>query len=260
MKSVLISQIWALALNVWREASRDRLVHILASGGVLLMFFSLVLGELSVGGQLRIVQTTGFLILGMWGLLAVIYLGSEVLKREIQRKTVYLVLSRPVSRSTFLAGKFFGMLLVLATLYCLLACSWLIMLKFKAIPVTHSHFWALLFIWGEWILLAALSLFFASFTSPLLHNFFLISIYFFGHWSSDLKIFSENAENLWLKKFLILLYYALPNLEALNFRAAALYSEPVSMALLAEAVLVLTCWIATALMAANYLFIRRKLL
>jgi ABC-type transport system involved in multi-copper enzyme maturation permease subunit len=260
MKSVLGFQMWALAINVWREAVRDRLLHILTGSGVVLMLFSLILGQMAVGGQDRVVQNMGFWILGIWGLLAVVYLGSNIIRQEIQQHTVYLVLSRPVNRPTFLLGKFIGVLLVLLSIFCLLAAAWLAIMQLKAIPLTTMHFWALAFIFGEWILLAAFSLFFASFTSPLLHNFFLVGVTFLGHWSNDLRIFAVNAQALWLKKLLNILYYILPNIEALNFREAALYNEAISSGLLMEGAVVLIGWIATALAGANLLFARRRLL
>jgi len=152
------------------------------------------------------------------------------------------------------------MVLVLFSAFCLLAAAWLALMQFKAVPLTSRHFWALIFIFGEWILLAAFSIFFASFTSPLLHNFFLVGVTFLGHWSNDLRLFAENADTIWIKKLLKGIYYVLPNLEALNFREAALYNEIISSALMIEAAGVLICWISAVLIAANIIFVRRKLL
>jgi len=260
MKNVFRSQLRAMAINVWLEAIRDRFLYILTGSGIVVLLSSLILGRMAVGGQERVIQNTGFWVMGIWGLLAVIYLGSNIVRQEIERHTVYLVLSRPVNRPTFLLGKFIGMVLVLFSAFCLLATAWLAVMQFKAVPLTSRHFWALIFIFGEWILLSAFSLFFASFTSPLLHNFFLVGITFLGHWSNDLRLFAENADTIWIKNLLKGIYYILPNLEALNFREAALYNEIISSALMIEAAGVLICWISAALIAANIIFVRRKLL
>jgi Cu-processing system permease protein len=261
MKSVFWSQLRAMATNVWLEAIRDRFLYILTGSGIVVLLFSLILGQMAVGGQERVVQNTGFWVMGIWGLFAVIYLGSNIVRQEIERHTVYLILSRPVNRPTFLSGKFTGMVLVLFSAFCLLAAAWLAVMQFKAVPLTSRHFLALIFIFGEWILLAAFSLFFASFTSPLLHNFFLVGITFLGHWSNDLRLFAELADTIWIKNLLKGIYYVLPNLEALNFREAALYpNEIISSALIVEATGVLICWISAALIAANIIFVRRKLL
>ncbi|MEZ4529034.1 MAG: ABC transporter permease [Desulfobacterales bacterium] len=260
MNTILFSQIWELGMNVWREAVRDKAVQIIVASGIMLMFFSLVLGRMAVGGEERVLQSTGFWILGIWGLVSVIYMGSNIVRREIQSKTVYMVLSRPVNRTVFMFGKFFGMLMVLFSAFCILGICWLILLKLKMIPVSSTHFWALLFIFGEWVMLAAFSLFFASFTTPLLHNFFLAGISFLGHWLGDLRMFAENSRELWLKYILRTIYHILPNLEALNFRADALYSRVPEPGLLAEGCLVLSGWTLAALIAANIIFARRRLL
>ena len=261
MNDRFLSQTKALAINVWREAVRDRLLHILVGSGTILIVFSQVLGEMAVGGRERVIQNIGFWVLGIWCLLAILYLGSNILKREFQRKTVYLVLSRPVTRPTFLIGKYWGMLMVLATMFILLAFVWLVMLQFNEIPIRSQHGWALAFIFGEWVLLAAVSLFFACFTSPLLHNFFLIGISFLGHWSNDLRILADQiTEPLWMKQVLKSIYYVLPNLEALNFRGEALYNIYISPSLLGQGGIVWFCWTASILVAANLVFMQRKLL
>ncbi len=260
MKTVLAHKLWAIALNVWREAIRDRLLHLLAGSGILLIFSALVLGEMAVGERGRVLQNSGFFVIGLWGLVTVIYIGSNILKREIRQKTIYMVLSRPVTRPVFLIGKFFGTVSVLFCLFCILVAAWMFLLQLFSVPIRTQHMISLFFIFGEWMLLAALSLFFASFTSPILHNFFLIGITFLGHWSNDLYIFSQNTQALWLKTLLKSIYYILPNLEALNFREMALYNQHVANSMLAEGALVLLGWIVCALFAANVIFMKRKLL
>lgn len=260
MKHVWFAQVWALALNVFREATRDKMLQVLTGSGIVLMLFSLILGEMAVGSRERVVQNMGFWLIGIWGLVAVAYLGSNIVRNELQRHTVYLILSRPVTRATFQLGKFCGMLLVLLFAFVLLAAAWLSIMLITAVPLTRYHFVALLYIGGEWVLLAAFSLFFASFTSPMLHNLFLVALTFLGHWSNDLKLFAANTQDVWLQYLLKTFYYLLPNLEALNFREAALYNQSLPFTLMLEGALVLVGWIGTALIAANLVFSRRRLL
>jgi len=260
MNNSFFSRIRAMAVNVWLESVRDKLLHLLAGSGAVMMIFSVILGRMAVGGPERVIQSMGFWILGIWGLMAVIYLGSNILKREFQNKTVYLVLSRPVSRPTFLIGKFTGMILVLSSVFIFLSLFWLMILQLKGIAITLQHFQALLFILAEWILLAAFSLFFASFTSPILHNFFLVSITFLGHWSNDLRLLAEKGGlSLWITGLLKGLYLILPNMAALNFREEAIYNLGIPFDILRSAGVVWFCWTATILIAANLIFLRRRL-
>lgn len=256
----LSAQILALSLNVWREFFRDTLLQVLTASGIVFMMFSLILSKMAIGSPERVIQNVGFWVLGIWGLISVIFLGSNIIRQEIRCKTVYLILSRPVNRVTFLSGKFSGMLIVLIAVFSMLAISWLIILNLMSISITPQHFWALIFIFGEWVLLASFSLFFSTFTTPVLHNFFLAGITFLGHWANDLYLFAKNTEEIWLKILLKTVYYVLPNLEAFNFRAAAVYNEALPHTLLLEAAFVLLCWILTIQIAANLIFSNRKLL
>ena len=157
---VTVTQIRAIAVNVFREALRDRILLIMCGTGIGVMAFSIVLGELAVGARTRVIQNTGFWVIGLWGLLTVLYLGSNVIRREIHLQTIYLVLSRPVSRNTFMAGKYAGMLLVLTVVFAVLAAAFAVLLHAFGIDLTPAYGWTLLFLLGEWILLAGFSLLF----------------------------------------------------------------------------------------------------
>ena len=260
MFRLALIQMRAIAVNVWRASIRDRILLILWASALVCLMFSLTLGKMTFGDELRTLQTTGFWVMGIWGLISVLYLGSNIVRQEIYQKTIYFVLSRPVHRTSFLLGKFFGMIIVLASLFVILALCWLVILLSKGVPLNAGHFVALGFIFGEWVLLASFSLFFAAFTSPLLHNFFLVGLSFLGHWSRDLYLFSQNAESAIAKTLLSIIYHVLPNLDALNFRQAALYNEPINAGLLVLAGGVLLAWMLFALVGANLIFSRRKLL
>ncbi|MGB5218711.1 MAG: hypothetical protein WBN66_10485 [Smithella sp.] len=255
-----IYQIKALALAVWKESTRDRALISLSGSGIILLLFSIILGKMAVGGYDRVIQNMGMWVLGTWGLISSAYIGASLIRNEFQRQTAYLILSRPVTRTVFLMGKFAGMIVVISTIFLILACVWLVIMSAKSIAITPSHFIAIGFIWGEWVLLAAFSLLLASFTSPVMQVFCLTGISFLGHWARDLKAFAERLDSPFLRQIFEGIYYILPNLEAVNFRDAALYGEPISGILMLEAFVVLLGWILTSLIAANLIFSRRKLL
>ncbi len=257
---ILQAQIRSLALHVWRDALRDRGIQGLVASGILMFFASILLGNMAVGGKDRVLQNAGMWILGVWGLITVAYLGFNLIRQEFQRQTAYLILYRPVSRSVFLMGKFVGVLLVLMAVYVVLCLVFWMLLKWAGVALNVSYAPALLFIAAEWILMAALSLFFAVVTSPVLHLFFLTGIVFLGHWLQDLLLFAQRVENPLVQTLLIGAYKALPNLEALNFRQAALYAEPIPGHLIGLAALSWAAWVAGLLLAAHVVFLRRRLL
>jgi ABC-type transport system involved in multi-copper enzyme maturation permease subunit len=257
---MIAAQIQSLALHVWRDALRNRGIQGLVSSGILMFFATNLLGNMAVGGKDRVLQNAGFWILGIWGLITVAYLGFNLIRQEFQRQTAYLILYRPISRSVFLMGKFAGVVLVLMLVYAILCGVFLLHLKLNGIALNIAYVPALVFIAAEWILTAALSLFFATVTTPVLHLFFLTGMVFLGHWLQDLLFFSQRVENPLIHSLLIGAYQALPNLEALNFRQAALYAESIPAYLIGLAALSWLGWVVTLLLAANAVFLKRKLL
>lgn len=255
-----IRQIRTIAFNVVRQTLRNRSFLVLAGSGCMMFVFSHVLGTMSVGGTLRVVQNAGFWVLGMWGLVTAVFLGAGLVKDEVENKTAYLILSRPVSRATFLTGKFFGMLLAMGLLFVILASFMTGHLYVMAIEITGNYVVAVVFILLEWVMLAAFSMLFAAFTSPLMLGLFLSAIYFFGHGSKTIYILARNTETLWIKQVLLYLYYLFPNLEAVNFRAAALYNDPIALATMIHGAGTAVAWVVSLFAAALLVFHYRKLL
>lgn len=256
---IVTMNIWNIALNIWRESLRDRALMILTLSGLSMILFSVVLGGMAVGGMERVVQSMGFWVLGMWGLISAIYLGGSIILREIKQKTIYLILSRPISRTRFLFGKYLGILMVMATSYAILSGFWLTVMIGNGIEVNPVHIWALIFIFGEWLLLAAITICLGCFTTPLLHGFMMTGFYFIGHMSNILRIYAANSEELWMRIMLKCLFLVIPNLEALNFRSEAIYNEFVPFPLLMEGAGVLCLWIALFLVAAVTIFNARRI-
>lgn len=259
MRKVII-QIMTLSFNIVRENMRNKTFLTLLFFGIILFVVSDILGNMSIGDKKRVVQNMGFWIMGTWGLISAIFLGTQVIRQEIAQKTIYIILSRPVSRTNFLIGKFCGIVLVMLILFFLLSSAFSIQLLMAGKPLTGPFFMTLFFIFSEWIVLASFSISFAVMTSPLLHGFILTSIFFLGHWSKYLYIYSVNTSEFFLKKTLVFLYYILPNLEALNYRGAALYNEPIELNLMIKSALLSASWSITALLVAILIFRSRRLL
>ena len=253
-------QIYAIAFSMIKEFFRNRYLSIFLIVGLLMFFIAYILGNMAVGGSERILQNFGFWIIGMWGLALSVVLGSKIIKDEFQKKTIYMILSRPVNREIFILGKFSGMVFLMTLLFVIFSSAWLLQLFIADIPITFNHLISLLFIFFEWILLAVFSMFFACFTSPLLHSLFLIAIYFVGHSIKSLYVFAQNSDTIFLKSGLLLIYYAFPNLEAINFRTFALYKENISMTLIFQGLTVSISWTVTVLFASILIFTYKKVI
>ncbi|MEM7447656.1 MAG: hypothetical protein AAF355_05380 [Myxococcota bacterium] len=106
-----MGRIWAISINTFREAVRDRVLVGLLGGAASLIAFSLVLGQLSLNNERRVVHDVGFGAISIFSVIAAVFLGASLLYKEIERKTLYVILPKPIHRFEFLLGKYFGVLL-----------------------------------------------------------------------------------------------------------------------------------------------------
>lgn len=257
---IKLHQILIIAKSVWLENIRSRAFVFLSGFGIVSLFCSVFLANMAVGDIGRVLQNYGFWIIGMWGLVLSLFFGVNIIKQELMNKTIYLLLSRPVERFVFILGKFLGILVLISMIFFIIALVFTLQLKIFGIQTGFNLWIALFFIYCEWILLAAFSIFFAALTSPALHIFFLTGLYFMGHWSESLYIYSKNIDGVFQQKILAFLYWVIPNLEAFSFREAALYTQPIDNAILINSFAVCLCWTISVLAFAILAFNNKKLI
>ena len=253
-------QIYIIAKHLWLENIRNRAFMVLTCMGSGLLFGSVLISNMAVGNMIRVFQHYGFWVLGVWGLVLALFFGVNIIKNELMNKTIYLVLSRPVQRWVFLVGKFAGIVALMTLLFAILSLIFILLVKAMAIPTPPIFFVALVFIFFEWILLAAFSVLFAALTSPALHIFFLIGLYIMGHWSKHLYIFSKNTDSPLVSRLLSVLFHIVPNLEAFNFREAAIYGEQVTIAVMGLSSISCMLWAACIMALAIIMFNKKRLM
>lgn len=255
----LIGQITAIARITFTESRRNKGVLILVVSGLCLLCAGLVLSSMAVGDHKRVILHTGFWVIGIYGLISNLFLGLNSIYGDLVKKIVYMIFSRPVKRWTFVVGKFFGMVWVCFGVYAGLAVGFTSLLLLTGTAVTENTIIALSFLFVEWCLLAGFSVLFASFTSPLLHAFFLTMIYFIGHWTNYLYAYASNAESAMQKTLLLMVYYTFPNLEALNYRTFVFQDKPIDGGIMLTSLLTALLWLLSALFASGLIFSHRDL-
>ncbi|MCA9699612.1 MAG: ABC transporter permease, partial [Myxococcales bacterium] len=160
------ARIWAIALNTFREAVRNKVLAILVLFAVALMAFSLVLGQLSLHEEVRIIKDLGLAGISLFGVVIALFLGVNLLSKELDRKTVYAIIPKPLHRWEFLLGKYLGLVVTMTALVVLMS---LVLAAFLAVQggghgVTMVR--AEVLIWLELLLLMAVAMLFSSFSSP----------------------------------------------------------------------------------------------
>lgn len=221
-----MNKVVALALNTFRESIRDRIFYSLLAFAVIMLAFSLVLGNLTIGDEIKIIKDFGLAAISLFGVLIAIFVGISLVYKEMEKRTIYVILAHPISRSQFVLGKYGGLSLTLLVevvimTACLLALCW-----YKQGQIPWELFKAIIPIWLELQLILAVALLFSTFVSPFLSGLLTLVIYAIGHLTQDFKTLSANSDNPLLEQFAAALYYSFPNLESLNFKARVVHSLP----------------------------------
>lgn len=206
-----------IALNTFRELVRSRLLALILLFSVLTILFSLVLASLSLGQAERIVLDFGLSMIEISGLVAVVFVGGQMLAREIEGRTIYLILSKPISRHAFVLGKFLGFAMVLAVIYLAETGVLAGLLVYENLALGKLFFFAALFSYLKLLVTFAIVLFFSTFAAPMLSILFSLGVFVSSHSANavaDMAEKTKSAALLWFSKGLSV---ALPNFEALSF-------------------------------------------
>jgi ABC-type transport system involved in multi-copper enzyme maturation permease subunit len=217
-------RIWVIATNVFREVIRDRILYLVAVYAVLLFAAAALLPDVAAGAHDKITLDLGLAGIHLLGLIVTVFVGTGLINKEIEKRTVLVLISKPVSRLEFIIGKHLGLSAVLAVLLAILTAIYFAVLAINQIPFTPgSLLVAIGFTFVEMALLTAVALLFGVFTSSLLATLLTLAVYLMGHLSQDIVKLGELSENPGFQRVANNMYLILPDLERLNFRNEAVY-------------------------------------
>lgn len=224
----LINSIRAIALNTFREAIRDRILYTLLLFALLMIMGSVLLGNLSIGGELKIVEDMGLASISIFGMLIAIFIGVGLISKEMERKTIYTILTKPVSRHLFIFAKFLGLALVLLFEVLIMALGLLALVFVLAHSIELVLLKAIFLIYLELLLVTAIAILFSCFSSsPALSGLFCLGFYAVGHLSTDIKALGEKSTGLLVRLICEGTYYLLPNLGNFNIKSQVVFNLPI---------------------------------
>ena len=258
------SRLWritAIARNAFREAVRDRVLYNLVLFVLLLTAASIFIGELSGGQERKVIVDLGLSAMLLFGVFIAIFVGVGLVYKEIERRTIYAVFSKPVGRGEFLVGKYLGLCLTLLVNVLVMAVG----VSLALLYVSHgwdpliSTIWpAVLLIYIELMLLTAIALLFSSFSSPALSALLTFFVFIIGHFSADLKGLATSMGSTSARWLFDALYYLLPNLANYSFITAAAHGRAPSAGFVFASALYALVYIVVILAAATLVFSRRN--
>jgi ABC-type transport system involved in multi-copper enzyme maturation permease subunit len=219
-------KIHAIMINTFREAIRDRILYNLLIFALLIIGGSILLGTLTIGEQQKIIKDMGLASISIFGTLIAVFVGIGLVYKEIERKTIYNIISKPVHRYQFFIGKYLGLILTLLVNVLIMTGGFLSIIYFMDGSIQFGLVKAIFLIFMELAMITAIALFFSTFTTPTLSATFTLAIYVIGHLSQDLKVFGAKSELPWVRRLTGFLYYVLPNLQNFNIKGLVVHNLP----------------------------------
>jgi Cu-processing system permease protein len=247
----------ALAFNGFREARRNRVTLLVGIFALTLLMSTTLVLEVTVGTFDRVLTDVGLGTMNLMLVLLTIFLSSGLISREIERRTIFLMVSKPISRGAFLVGRLLGNILTVTVLQLAMAALFLGMLYVQKSPITSAHLAALGMQWFELWVLSGVGFLMSSFSSQMVSAFVSVSIYFAGHLASDIYSLASKSQSEAVQALGRAVYYVLPDLSRLNYRPHAAYYASISGSELLSGALYAIAYTGVLVALAVILFNRR---
>lgn len=251
-----------VAVNTFREAVRDRVLYNLVFFALMMIGAAIIVGQISIGIERLVIINLGLSAISVFGLVMAVFIGVGLVYKEMEKRTLYTLLSKPIRRWEFLVGKYAGLVLTLAINTALMTAGLAAALFYVGRPFVRadvSILVAIYFILLALALVTAIALFFSCFSSPMLSTLFTLAIYVEGMFSAEIRDFGALTHSSFLKAATTVLYYLVPNFHNFNAIAAAGHGEAIPFALVWQNTLYAVLYIALLLLASSAVFSRRNL-
>lgn len=255
-----MKRILTIAQNTFRESVRDRVLYNLLVFVLLLIGGGLFFSQSSLGQEARVITDVGLSAMRLFGLAIAVIIGVSLVSKEIERRTIAVLLAKPVERYEFILGKYAGLCSTLFVNLAVMALAVTLALVFAqgGWNAQAARVWpAAYLLWLELCVLTAWALLFSAFSSPFLSALFTVLLFILGNWHGDLKLWAEAAPALATRVAGRVLSYVVPNLPNFNFIDVTARGQNIPGALVAGATLYAVLYV-TALLAATALIFQRR--
>jgi len=254
-----MSRVGYIAFNTFKETVRDKVLYNLVLFALLMIGSSYVLGRISVYQEVKIIKDLGLAAISVFGMVIAIFIGISLVSKEIEKRTLYSLLPKPISREQFIFGKYLGLCLTLLVNVAVMSTGFYLLLFMMGEPFESGLFKAIGFIYVKLMVLVGVAILFSTFTSPTLAGLFTGFIYVAGYYSSVLKNFDSIVESDFVPRVTAAAYYLLPNFKNFDVKAQAVAGAPLPLSQIAWATAYGLAYVALVLVASVWIFRGRNL-
>jgi ABC-type transport system involved in multi-copper enzyme maturation permease subunit len=244
----------AIAFNTFREAIRDRILYSLLVFALAMIGASVILSTLSVGGEARIIKDLGLAAIGLVGTLIAVFIGVGLVHKEIERRTLYTIITKPIHRADFVLGKFLGLALTLAINVAIMGAGLILLASSMETRFTWELLLPVALTFLKLMVVTAIAVLFSTFSTPALSAIFTLALVVVGSLAEDLKLFAATFGGPTLQGVVAAVYLLLPNLASLDVGTAVVHGRPVPAAVAWLAAAYGLAYVAALLAGAVWIF------
>jgi ABC-type transport system involved in multi-copper enzyme maturation permease subunit len=260
-----------IAVNGFRESVRDKVLYNLVVFAILLMGASLLLGQLTAGQDIKIIKDLGLSAMAFFGLFIAVFIGIGLVSKEVERRSIYSLMAKPIRRYQVVVGKYAGLVLTLAVNIAVMTVALYVVLGYvawgedefarqarEAPALDPAMLEAVVLIFVELMIVTATALFFSTFSTPILSAALTFGVYVAGYFSADLRNFDQVVDSRVAQGLARGLYYLLPNLSQFDVTFQVVHGLPVRAGYMAVTIAYALVYVAILLVAGAAVFSRRE--
>lgn len=253
-----MKQTGAIALNTFKETIRDRVLAIIVLFALLMIVGSLWLGSISLGEEGRVMKDFGLVAVTFFGLVVAAFIAAGLIHKEIEKRTVFVLFSKPVSRAAFIAGKFLGLALTMAVVVAGMG----LFLFLVAWVIDGSPAWMVLaaigLIYLQLLVIVAVTIFFSTFGSAILASVLGICVFVAGQLSTNVLSLTRLGENAVTEALSWVVFVLIPNFTAVDVKPAVVGEQAADWGSIGSWCVYLVAYVVAVLLLATWVFRRRE--
>jgi ABC-type transport system involved in multi-copper enzyme maturation permease subunit len=248
--------ILTIARNTFKEVLRDKVFYNLFVFALLMIGSALLLGTLTIGEQSKIIKDIGLASIDLFGVLIAIFVGVGLISKEIEKRTIYTIIAKPVHRYQFLLGRFAGLVFTMWVNTAVMLVAFCVILVVGGTSPDSGLMKAVGLMTVAQLIVLSAAMFFSTFTTPTLSGIFTLALYVIGELTPDLKTLSEKLSGV-SRGLLSGSYYLLPNLALFNVKGEAVHGVPITAGYMLTAIGYGVSYAAVVLLLSCFVFQRR---
>lgn len=246
----------SVAFNTVKETLRDKIYYSVIFFAIFLVFLTYFLGQLTYRDEAKITMDLGLAVINFSGILISIFLGVSLVLKEIERKTLYTIVSRPIPRFKFYLGKFLGLSSIIFAIVLCMGVIVVVNVKLLNGIIPISYYQALILMFFEMLAIVSIAMFFSTFTTTTLSSIFTLGFYFISHSSSAFKMLITKATGAKLIVFKILKFIS-PNFSTLNLKNLVPYVDSIGAGAFTLAMLYAATYVVFFIIVGSIIFSRK---